>query len=72
MYFLLNSLTTIIAVFYQVYPIFGAVFKFIQPKPGKFDLKSTVHETRAGLQVPVKLEITFVDKVHSLKYNQMG
>lgn len=72
MYFLLNSLTTIIGVFCQVYPISGAVFKFTQSKPGKLDLKSTVHQTGAGLQISVKLDITFVDKVHSLKHKQMG
>lgn len=50
----------------------GAVFEFTQSKSGKFDLKSTVHQTGAGLQVPVEPQTTFVDKVHSLKHKQMG
>lgn len=68
--FVVKSLTSIIGVFRRVELISGAVFKFPQSKPGKFDLKSAIHQTGAGLQVPVELEITFVDKVHSLKHKQ--
>lgn len=70
--FVLKSLTTVIGVFRQVYMSSGAVFKFTQSKSGKFDLKSTVHQAGAGLQVPVEPQTTFVDKVHSLKHKQMG
>lgn len=70
--FVLKSLTTVTGVFRQVYMISDAIFKFTQSKSGKFDLKSTVHQTGAGLQVPVEPQTTFVDKVHSLKHKQTG
>lgn len=47
--------------------LFAPVFKLPQAKAREFYLESTVHETRARLQVPVKSQVTFVNELHSLK-----
>lgn len=44
------------------------VSKLPQSEAGEFDLESAVHQTCAGLQVPVKFQATLVNELHSLDH----
>lgn len=50
--------------------MFSAVFELPQSKAREFDLKSAVHQTRAGFQVAMGLQATLVDVLHPLQVNQ--
>ncbi len=48
--------------------VFAPVFKLPQSEAREFYLESTVHQTCAGLQVPMKSQVTFVNELHPLKH----
>lgn len=64
----LSPLTATIGVFQWDDLVFAPVFKLPQSEAREFYLKSTVHQTCAGLQVPMKFQVTFVNELHSLKH----
>lgn len=64
--FQVHPLTAVVCCW--VYGVFAPVFKLPQSKAREFYLESTINQTRAGLQVPMKSQITFVNEVHSLEH----
>ena len=66
----MRRLTVIISA--GVHLVFAPVFELPQSETGEFDLESTVHQTRAGPQVPVELQVAFVNELHPLKHKPTG
>lgn len=62
-----HPLTSVIGFLQWDHLILAPVFKLPQAEARQFNLEPAVHQTRAGLQVPVKSQVTFVDELHSLK-----